>query len=164
MRAVLLFSALGILIVAAAVRALGNRAVVLATACIAAGAIVALAGVLAVDCAQCHTSSMVVAAFASAPFWAAGLVALVIAGADAWHRGWLAAIVAIGAVQAAWAVPLVRAATWGGRCPCEGFWWTQASSGLAAIGSDRWLGLLFLAEALLAVVIGWRAYRQPARV
>src|SRR4051794_5423709 len=133
MRAVLLFSALGILIVVGAVRALGNRAVVLATSCIAAGAIVALAGVLAVDCAQCHTASLVVAAFASAPFWAAGLIALVIAGADAWHRGWLAAIVLIGAVQAAWAAPVVRAATWGGRCPCEGFWWTSASSGLAAI-------------------------------
>lgn len=163
MRAVLLFSALGILVVVGAVRALGNRAVVLATSCIAAGAIVALAGILAVDCGQCHTASLVVAAFASAPFWAAGLIALVIAGADAWHRGWLTAIVLIGAVQAAWAAPVVSAATWGGRCPCEGFWWTSATSGLAAIGSDRWLGLLFLAEAVLAVVIGWRAYRQPAR-
>jgi hypothetical protein len=163
MRAVLLFAALGLLIVVAAVRALGSRAVVLATACIAAGAGVALAGVLAVDCAQCHTASLVVAAFASAPFWAAGLVALAISGADAWHRGWLVAIVLIGAVQAAWAAPVLYAATWGGRCPCEGFWWTQASSGLSAVGSDRWLGLLFLAEAALAVIIGWRAYRRPPR-
>ena len=127
-----------------------------------AGTGIAWAGVLLVDCRQCHTSSLIVAAFASLPFFSAGIVGLAIAGADAWHRGWLVAVIACGLAQMAWAVPTVWAATLNGQCPCSGWWWGETGPGLAAVGSDRWLGLLFLAESVLSVLVGWRAYRQPA--
>jgi hypothetical protein len=145
LRAVLLV-ALGLAAMAAATWASGRDALRLGAAAVLAGALVALVAVLLIDCRQCHTSALAVGGFASMPFFAVGLVLLaVVPGAVPW-RG---ALVAAALVQLAWALPMAWSAIVAGQCPCGALPWSDGpGSGLAAIGIDRWMPVLFVVEAL----------------
>ena len=161
MRLALLLVGAAIALVLAALVALGRRAPVVALSCVGAGAALAGFSTRLVDCATCSTGPLILAAFASTPFFVAGWIALGVGGRGVGGLP-LAAISALMLLQIAWSAGLVQSATFDGRCPCALFTGSPPTS-LRAVGFDRVVGPWFLAEALVTFVLAARARRHAGR-
>jgi hypothetical protein len=156
LRLILLF-VLGLGVVALALWASSRRAAALGSGAVVAGALVALLASLLVDCRLCLTGPLAAGTLMSLPFFAVGAVALAVARHAGVPRALLLPAFAAGLFQVIWAVPLTRAATFRGDCPCSGLVFNGAATGLTAIGIDRAVGPILIAEALLALWLAWKA-------
>jgi hypothetical protein len=161
LRIALLVSA-GLALVAWVVWVTERRSIAIAAACIAAGAAIAFSGAWLVDCRACHTAPLAVGVLASVPFFGAGWIALIASGRDPWTRRWFLPLLAAAALQALWAAPLILSSTIRGQCPCAGLFFDRAESTLSAIGIDRWVGPILLAEAALTLWLAWSAFTARA--
>jgi hypothetical protein len=161
LRLILLF-VLGLGVVAAALWASGRRAAVLGSSAVVAGALVALLASLLVDCRLCLTGPLAAGTLMSLPFFAVGVVALAVARHGVFARSLLLPGMGAGVFQVLWAIPLTQAATIRGDCPCSGLVFNGATTGLSAIGIDRAVGPILIAEALLALWLAWRAFSPAA--
>ena len=152
MRSIVVLAAVGIGVMVAIALLSGRRAAVMGTAAVVAGLAVALASVLLIDCRQCHTASLAVGGFVSAPFFLAGWLVLVAVGHGPEALPWrvLASVAAV--LQLGWSATAARAA-FEGRCPCAGLPWVDAVGGLASIGIDRWVMAFFAMAALVSLYL-----------
>jgi hypothetical protein len=149
---------LGLAVVAWALWASHRRPIAVAAASIAAGAGVALFASLLVDCRMCQTGALAVGTLMSLPFFVVGWIALAVPLHEEFHRSWLLPVLAASSFQVFWALPLTHAATIRGECPCMGLIFNGVPTALTAIGMDRAVGPVLLAEAVISVWLIWRAF------
>ncbi|MHB2166145.1 hypothetical protein [Alsobacter sp. R-9] len=152
MRSLVLLAAVGVSVMVLAAVLSGRRAAVMGAAAVAAGLAVCLAAVLSMDCTQCHTASLAVGFFVSAPFFLAGWIILFVVGHGPESLAWRVAASVAAVLQLGWAAPAARAAL-SGRCPCDGLPWIEGANGLAAVGIDRWAMPFFAVAALLSLYL-----------
>lgn len=151
---------IGLAVVAWTVWASGRKAVAIAAAAVVSGAGVALFSSLLVDCRMCQTGPLVVGTLLSLPFFVVGWLALALPVHQEFHRTWLMPVLAAASLQVFWALPLTHAATILGECPCMGLVFNGVPTALSAIGIDRVVGPVLLAEAVVSVWLGWRAFAR----
>jgi hypothetical protein len=158
-RSILILAAVGVAVMVLAALLSGRRAAVMGTAAVTAGLAVSLAAVLLIDCRQCHTASLAVGGFVSAPFFVAGWLILIVVGHGPEAMPWRVLASAAAVLQLGWAATAARAA-FDGRCPCDGLPWIETAGGLASIGIDRWVMAFFAVAALVSLYLLGRKTRR----
>ena len=157
LRFILLFTG-ALVLVGWVVWASGRRPTAIASAAITAGTLIAVIASLLVDCRLCRTGPLAVGTLMSVPFFGLGWIALALARSDGLPRGWMLPILAAASFQMLWAVPLVHASTVLGACPCMGLIFNGSATALGAIGIDRAVGPILVAEAMVSVWLAWKAH------
>ncbi|MDJ1157029.1 hypothetical protein QNA08_02090 [Chelatococcus sp. SYSU_G07232] len=141
---------------------LGRRGLYVATAALVVGAAIAFVSTIITGCSQCWTEALAVGAFASAPFFVVGWLALSQAEIAAGQRRLLLGTGGLGLFQLVWAARLSLVATVENRCPCGGHVYGLIDTELGATGFDRLVGPWFMAEAIITLAIVLGAYRRTS--
>jgi hypothetical protein len=162
LRAAAALLAIGLVLVAGVLASIGWRHGRAAVGPVLAGAVVAFAAFLWVDCRQCHAGALYVGALASLPFFVVGWIALAFDpnGVSPPAR---AAVSLAALFTMAWAALITATATFGGACPCRALGWGDPVAPLRAVGTDRLVGPLLLAASGLTLLLARHAGRRFAR-
>ena len=159
LRAAAALLGLGLLTVAGVLALAGWRQGRAAIGPVLAGAVVAFAAFLWVDCRQCHAGALYVGALAALPFFAVGWLALLV-DPHGLSRPAFAVIVLAAALTAAWAALITATATFGGACPCNALGWGDPVVPLRAVGTDRVVGPALLLASGVTVLLARHAARR----
>ena len=159
LRAAAALLGLGLLLAAGVLALTGWRHGRAALGPVLAGAAVAFAAFLWVDCRQCHAGALYVGALMALPFFVVGWVTLLL-DPHGVARGPHLAIGLASLFTLAWAALITVTATFGGACPCRALGWGDPVVPLRAVGTDRLVGPVLVVASLVTLALARRAARR----